>query len=162
MKDADSANRVRGSKGRGGRGRWNKGRGAKGRGAKGRGAGAITPLIPPHVNGPHALAAACAASDDTTRLAGDGVDTSPPRYVLLRMMGNDKYLAPREQGIVYAAVRRRFHVEGSVPLARIAWRVVPQRNGWVQLQHVLTGRYMRLVPPPDPVQCMHMEAPTHD
>ena len=79
-------------------------------------------------------------------------DGAGARYILLRMAGNDKFLAPREQGVVYAAVRRRFRVEGTAPLSRIAWRVVPQRNGWVQLQHVLTGRWMRLVPPPSPVQ----------
>jgi hypothetical protein len=27
---------------------------------------------------------------------------------------------------------------------------VPRKNGWFQLRHVLTGRYMRLVPPPSP------------
>ena len=68
------------------------------------------------------------------------------------MAGNDKYLAPREQGVVYAAVRRRFRREGTVPLSRIAWRIVPQRNGWVMLQHVLTGRWLRLVAPPSDVQ----------
>lgn len=100
--------------------------------------------------------AACESSDDTLRLRGTGCALSGKgcgeRYVLLRMAGNDKYLAPREHGVVYAAVRRRFRSEGSVPLARIAWRVVPMRNGWVQFQHVLTGRYLRIVPPPDPVQ----------
>ena len=124
---------------------------ANGRGGRGRGRGRgrkqqrkePLPTIPSGN-----LAAACAAGDDYL----DGDDASSASYVLLRMTGNDKYLAPREAGVVYAAVRRRFRTAGSVPLARIAWRVIPQRNGWVQLRHVLTGRYMRLVPPPDAVQ----------
>ena len=99
------------------------------------------------------------ASDDVARLEGTGCTADDPgscteRYVLLCMGGNDKYLAPREKGVVYAAVRRRFRAAGSVPLARLAWRVVPQRNGWVRLQHVMTGRWMRLVPPPSDVQWM--------
>jgi hypothetical protein len=99
--------------------------------------------VPPSVG---VSLAACAPTDES---AGAGSDA---RFVMLRMAGNDKYLAPREQGVVFAAVRRRFWLAGSAPLARLAWRVWPQRNGWVQLQHVLTGRYMRLVTPPDPVQ----------
>ena len=86
-------------------------------------------------------------------VATDALQTdADARYILLRMAGNDKFLAPREAGVVYAAVRSRFRSDGSAPLSRIAWRVVPQRNGWVQLQHVLTKRWMRLVPPPSDVQ----------
>ena len=99
-------------------------------------------------------------SADELRLEGTGCTYGGPgvalsaacaavRYVLLRMGGNAKYLAPREQGIVYTAVRSRLVDEEGVPLARLAWRVVPTRQeGWVQLQHVLSGRWMRLVAPP--------------
>ena len=147
--------RGRGKRGGGGgRGKRGGGRGGGRGGSRGRGreggggrAAAVASAIAPRPGVPaSALAAACVPKD--ALVAGD----DSARYILLRMAGNDKFLAPREQGVVYAAVRRRFRVEGSAPLSRIAWRIVPQRNGWVQLQHVLTGRWMRLVPPPDPIQ----------
>ena len=97
---------------------------------------------------------ACAQQDEAL-LHGSTCSPSSPvscplRYVLLRVKGNDKFLAPREQGIVYAAVRSRFKDEGIVPLQRIAWKLVPVGRGWVQLQHVLTGKYLRILPPPHP------------
>lgn len=111
-----------------------------------------TPL-PPVSAAAAANGSACTVSDDVARLQGTGCSAAQPaacteRYVLLCFSANDKYLAPREKGVVYAAVRRRFRTAGTVPLARIAWRVVPQKNGWVQLQNVMTGRFLRLVPPP--------------
>ena len=99
------------------------------------------------------VSSGCTESDDVARLRDSSCTAAHPEacaehFVLLRFDANDKYLAPREKGVVYAAVRRRFRTAGTVPLARLAWRVVPQKNGWVQLQHVLTGRFLRLVPPP--------------
>jgi len=60
--------------------------------------------------------------------------------VTFRVVANDKYLAPRELGVVFAAVRSRFKREQSAPWERFTWRVVPIQGEWVQLQHVLTGR----------------------
>lgn len=93
----------------------------------------------------------CSAMDDVARLHGtmctvSDAATCREQYVLLLVEGNQKYMAPREGGVVFAAVRHRFRQAGTVPLARIAWRVVAQRNDWVQLQHVMTGRWLRLVP----------------
>lgn len=101
------------------------------------------------------LSDSCYESDEAL-LSGSGCSLTSPeacttRYILLRVYGNDKFLAPGEQGIVHASVRSRFKREGSVPLQQIAWKVLPQARGYVQLQHVLTGKFLRLVPPPDDI-----------
>ena len=51
-----------------------------------------------------------------------------------------------------AGVRKELRGSAELPLAHVAWRVVPVRGGWVRLLHVQSGGYLRLVPPPDPVQ----------
>mmetsp|Transcript_23898 Transcript_23898/g.59380 ORF Transcript_23898/g.59380 Transcript_23898/m.59380 type:complete len:792 (+) Transcript_23898:26-2401(+) len=125
------------------------GRGGRGRRGRGRGRGRARSRITPQGR---LRLGSCALSDEAL-LQGSSCEYSAPegcphRYIMLRVHGNDKFLAPREQGVVYAAVRARFRNEGSVPLQRIAWKVVPQARGYVQLQHVLTGKFLRLVPPP--------------
>ena len=71
------------------------------------------------------------------------------RYVTFRVVANDKYLAPRELGVVFAAVRSRFKREQSAPWERFTWRVVPMQGEWVQLQHVLTGKPRGMSAGPD-------------
>ena len=69
------------------------------------------------------------------------------------LISNGKYLAPRERSEVFTAVRKRFRSSHEVPLERILFRVLEQqRNGWMKLQHLMTGRFLRLVPPPSPNQ----------
>ena len=101
---------------------------------------------------PVAALGACAHTDEA-RLQGTGCTVEAAarcdvRYVTFRVVANDKYLAPRELGIVFAAVRSRFKREQSAPWERFTWRVVPMQGEWVQLQHVLTGKWLRLVTAP--------------
>ena len=96
-----------------------------------------------------AVALGACAHTDEARLQGTGCTVEAAarcdvRYVTFRVVANDKYLAPRELGIVFAAVRSRFKREQSAPWERVTWRVVPMRDEWVQLQHVLTGKSPRV------------------
>ena len=96
---------------------------------------------------PVAALGACAHTDEA-RLQGTGCTVEAAarcdvRYVTFRVVANDKYLAPRELGVVFAAVRSRFKREQSAPWERFTWRVVPMQGEWVQLQHVLTGKSLR-------------------
>ena len=138
------------NRGRRGRGRGRRGRG-RGRGRKreqlkapGRSAGDSRPAA-------YGGASVCVHEDEAllrgSTCSLESQAECPIRYILLRVHGNDKYLAPREKNVVYAAVRARFKEAGEVPLQRIAWKLIPQARGWVQLQHVLTGKYLRLLPP---------------
>ena len=93
---------------------------------------------------PAVVLGACAHTDEA-RLRGTGCTVEAAarcnvRYVSFRVVANDKYLAPRELGVVFAAVRSRFKREQSAPWERFTWRVVPMQGEWVQLQHVLTGK----------------------
>ena len=98
---------------------------------------------------PVAALGACAHTDEA-RLQGTGCTVEAAarcdvRYVTFRVVANDKFLAPRELGIVFAAVRSRFKREQSAPWERFTWRVVQMQGEWVQLQHVLTGKSLKLV-----------------
>ena len=101
--------------------------------------------LPEGVGGPLPVASAAAACSAGKPVAADG------KYVLLRMKGNGKYLAPGERGVVTASVRHRQRRDGRVPLPRVAWQVVPIEAGdgesWVRLQHLQTGKWLRQVPP---------------
>ena len=102
---------------------------------------------------PAAAPGACAHTDEA-RLRGTGCTVEAAarcdvRYVTFRVVANDKYLAPRELGVVFAAVRSRFKRERSAPWERFTWRVVPMQGEWVQLQHVLTGKPRGMSAGPD-------------
>ena len=102
---------------------------------------------------PAAAPGACAHTDEA-RLRGTGCTVEAAarcdvRYVTFRVVANDKYLAPRELGVVFAAVRSRFKREQSAPWERFTWRVVPMQGEWVQLQHVLTGKPRGMSAGPD-------------
>lgn len=75
-------------------------------------------------------------------------------YAILRM-ANGNYLAPGEHGLIGASVVA--DERGGVPLDSAAWRLHElsgswDHGGWVRLQHLLTGKYLRLVAPPDPME----------
>ena len=113
--------------------------------------------LPPPVVASSPTAAPCGAGLDDALLSGTGCDAASPdgcatRYVLIEVLGNGRYLAPWERGVVRAGVRKELRGSAELPLAHVAWRVVPVRGGWVRLLHVQSGGYLRLVPPPDPVQ----------
>ncbi len=126
-----------------------------GRGRRGRGRVAAPQYGSAAASTAPAIALGACAHKDEARLEGTGCTVEAAaqcnvRYVMFRVVANDKFLAPREQGVVFAAVRARFKREQSAPWERFAWRVVPQQGEWVRLQHVLTGKWLRLVPPSDP------------
>ncbi|EOD31463.1 hypothetical protein EMIHUDRAFT_456303 [Emiliania huxleyi CCMP1516] len=69
-------------------------------------------------------------------------------------MSNGKLLVPGERGLVGASASAE---AGAAPLEAAAWRLIEvegswSRGGWVQLRHVLSGAFLRLVPPPHPLQ----------
>eukprot|EP00962_Isochrysis_galbana_P019906 scaffold5808_cov128-Isochrysis_galbana.AAC.5 len=97
--------------------------------------------------------------DDPARLSGTRCDLQNPGacavvYAILRM-ANGKYLAPGEHGLIGASAAA--DERGGVPLDSVAWRVQEvsgswDHSGWVRLQHLLSGKYLRLVVPPDPME----------
>ena len=82
----------------------------------------------------------------------NGCSAADPPCSFVTLISYGKYLAPRERSEVFTAVRARFRTSGEAPLERIAWQVLERRNGWVALQHVGTGKLLRLVAPPSPIQ----------
>ena len=138
--------------------RRRRGGGERGHGRRGgRRHSSSQPAVPPPVVASSPTAAPCGAGLDDALLSGTGCDAASPdgcatRYVLIEVLGNGRYLAPWERGVVRAGVRKELRGSAELPLAHVAWRVVPVRGGWVRLLHVQSGGYLRLVPPPDPVQ----------
>jgi len=96
--------------------------------------------------------------EDPARLRGTGCTLASPTgcgivYALFRM-SNGKLLVPGERGLVGASASAE---AGAAPLEAAAWRLIEvegswSRGGWVQLRHVLSGAFLRLVPPPHPLQ----------
>ena len=91
--------------------------------------------------------------EDPARLRGTGCTLASPTgcgivYALFRM-SNGKLLVPGERGLVGASASAE---AGAAPLEAAAWRLIEvegswSRGGWVQLRHVLSGAFLRLVPP---------------
>ena len=67
--------------------------------------------LPPPVVASSPTAAPCGAGLDDALLSGTGCDAASPdgcatRYVLIEVLGNGRYLAPWERGVVRAGVRK--------------------------------------------------------
>jgi len=72
-------------------------------------------------------------------------------YAILKM-ANGKHLLPGERELIGASARA-----GGVPLDSVAWRLHEMdgawsRGGWVRMQHLSSGKFLRLVKPPDPME----------
>jgi hypothetical protein len=104
--------------------------------------------------------------DDPARLSGTACDLQNPGacavvYAILRM-ANGKYLAPGEHGLIGASIAA--DEPGDVPLDGVAWRLHElsgswAHGGWVRLQHLLSGKYLRVVAPPDPMEWTYTVEP---
>ncbi len=95
-------------------------------------------------------AAGCGNETDGARLGECSGAPCTATYVLLRMKGNGKFIAPGERGVVSASVAPKLRREQRVPLERLAWRVVSDGDvagDWVRLQHLQSGKWLRMVPP---------------